>query len=110
MNVTNTGSRSRYRVRGSRRGASHGSGEKSVKSGWIVPPAATQVRSPDRKFECGIDGGKPLEITIMMNRRKLEVLRIQETKWKGDRTRTVAGGYKMLHAVGDGKSNEIRNQ
>ena len=93
MNGTNTGSRSRYRVRGSRRGASPSSGDKSAKSGWIVPPAATQVRNPDRKFECGIDGGKHLEITIMMNRRKLK-----------------ASGNKMLHTEGDGKSNEIRNQ
>ena len=41
----------------------------------------------------------------MMNRRKLEVVCVQETKWKGDRARALAGGYKMLHAGGDGKSN-----
>ena len=34
------------------------SGEKSAKSGWIVLPAVTQMRSLDRKFECGNDGGK----------------------------------------------------
>ena len=29
---------------------------------------------------------------------KLEVLCIQETVWKGNRPRTLAGGYQMLHA------------
>ena len=52
-----TGSRYSYRVRGSRRAAPPGSGEKSAKSGWIVPPATTQIQSPGGKFECGNDGG-----------------------------------------------------
>ena len=37
-----------------------------------------------------------------MDRRKLEVPCIQETKWKGDRARALVGGYRMLHAGGDG--------
>ena len=41
----------------------------------------------------------------MVERRRLEVLCIQETKWKGDRARTMTGGYKLLHAGGDGRSN-----
>ena len=43
----------------------------------------------------------------MMGIRKLEVLCVQEIKWKGDRARELAGGYKMLHAGGDGKSNGV---
>ena len=35
------------------------------------------------------------------------MLCIQETKWKGDRERALAGGYKMLHAGGDGKTNGV---
>ena len=35
-------------------------------------------------------------MTNMMDRRKLEALCIQETKWKGDRARKLAGSYKML--------------
>ena len=69
-----------------------------MKSVWIVPPAATQVRSPDRKFECENDGGKSLEVTNVVDRRKLKVLCIQETKWKGDRMRALAGENKMLYA------------
>ena len=40
-----------------------------------------------------------------MKIRKMEVLWVQETKWKGDRARKMAKGYKMLHAGGDGRSN-----
>ena len=32
---------------------------------------------------------------------------IQETKWKGDRAKTMMGGYKLLHAGGDGRSNGV---
>ena len=37
----------------------------------------------------------------------MEVLCVQETKWKGDRARQMAEGYKMLHAGGDGRSNGV---
>ena len=65
------------------------------------------MRSPDGKLECWNDGGKSLVVTNMMGRRKLEMLCIQETRWKADRARTLAGGYKMLHAGRDGKSSGV---
>ena len=37
----------------------------------------------------------------------MEVLCVQETKWKGDRARKMAEGYKMLHEGGDGRSNGV---
>ena len=48
-----------------------------------------------------------MEVVEMMKRRKMEVLCVQETKWKGDRARQMAEGYKMLHAGGDGRSNGV---
>ena len=42
-----------------------------------------------------------------MDRRKLEVLCKQETKWKGDLARILAGGCKMLHVGRDGRSNVV---
>ena len=42
-----------------------------------------------------------------MERKQLEVLCIQETKWKGDRASTMMRGYKLLHAGGDGRSNGV---
>ena len=37
----------------------------------------------------GTTSGKEVEVVEMMERRRLEVLCIQETKWKGDRARTM---------------------
>ena len=93
MNGTDTGSRYSYPVRGNRRAGPPRSGEKSARFGRIVPPAATQMRRPDRKFECGNEGGKSLDVTNMMDRRKLEVC-VEETKWKADRAREMGGGGK----------------
>ena len=39
--------------------------------------------------------------------RRLKVLCVQETRWKGDRARRCVGGYKLLHAGGDGRSNGV---
>ena len=43
----------------------------------------------------------------MMKRRNMEVMGVRETKWKGDRARKMAEGYKMLHAGGNGRSNGV---
>ena len=43
----------------------------------------------------------------MMERRRLEVLCVQETKWRGDRARMMVGGRKLLHAGGDGRSSGV---
>ena len=51
--------------------------------------------------------GKGLEIVEMMRRRRLDVLCVQETKWKGDRARILDHKYKMIHAGGDGISNGV---
>ena len=44
----------------------------------------------------------------MMQRRSLEVLCVQKTRWKGDRARRLVGGYNLLHAGEDGRSNSVR--
>ena len=40
-----------------------------------------------------------------LQRRTLEVLCVQETRWKGDWARRLVGGHKLLHKGGDGRSN-----
>ena len=42
-----------------------------------------------------------------MQRKMLEVLCVQETRWKGGRARKLGGGYKLLHTGGDGRSNGV---
>ena len=42
--------------------------------------------------------GMAWEVVEMMKRRKMEVMCVQDTTWRGDRERKVVDGYKMLHA------------
>ena len=65
------------------------------------------MRSPDGKSQLGDDGGKGIGSSGLMKIRNMEVLCVQETKWKGDRARKMAKGYKMLQAGGDGRSNGV---
>ena len=51
--------------------------------------------------------GKGVEVVGMVERRRLEVLCIQETKWRGNRARMMLGGRKLLHAGGDGRSSGV---
>ena len=45
----------------------------------------------------GTISGKGVEVVEMMERRILEVMCAQETKWRGDRARMMARGRKLLH-------------
>ena len=86
-----------------------------------LPAAARNVRGPGRastrqrplcevrmgSLSVGTMEGKALEVVEMMKRRKMEVLCVQETKWKGDRAPKMAEGYNMLHTGGDGRSNGV---
>ena len=40
-----------------------------------------------------------------MQRRRLEVLCVQEIKWKGGSSRRFVPGYKLLHVGGHGRRN-----
>ena len=81
-----------YRVPGNRRAAFIGCGEKTAKAEWIVKPAAIQVRSPVGSLNVGTMGGKGVEVVEIMERRRGEMLCLQESKWRGDRARRMVGG------------------
>ena len=51
--------------------------------------------------------GKGRELADMMERRKLDVLCVQETKWKGSKARNIGGGYKLYYHGTDGKRNGV---
>ena len=50
--------------------------------------------------------GKGREIADLMERRKVGVLCVQETRWKGDKARELGDGYKLFYS---GASKEGRN-
>ena len=89
-----------------------------------LPATARHVRGPERassrqrplcevwigKSERGDDGGDG--VGSSRNDEETEdgsrgLLCLQDTKWKADRARKMAEGYKMLHAGGDGRSKGI---
>ncbi|XP_068210389.1 uncharacterized protein [Palaemon carinicauda] len=41
--------------------------------------------------------GRLREIVDVMERRKIDVLRLQETKWKGNETRAIEIGYRLYY-------------
>ena len=86
-----------------------------------IPEAARNVRGPGKastrqqplcevrvgSLNVATMEGKALEVVEMTKRRKMHVLYVQETKWKGDMTRKMAEGYNMLHTGGDGMNNGV---
>ncbi|KAI5621580.1 hypothetical protein C0J50_18849 [Silurus asotus] len=51
--------------------------------------------------------GKGREVADMMERRKLDMLCVQETKWKGNKARNIGGGFKLFYHGVDGKRNGV---
>ena len=49
--------------------------------------------------------GKGRELVNMMERRKIDILCMQETKWKGSMARNIGGGFKLLYHSVDGRGN-----
>jgi exonuclease III len=48
--------------------------------------------------------GKGREIVDMLERRKLDILCLQETRWKGNKSKDLAGGHKLLYSGQTGRN------
>ena len=51
--------------------------------------------------------GKGREVVDVMERRKVEILCVQETKWKGNSARKMGNGYKLLFSGSNTKANGV---
>ena len=51
--------------------------------------------------------GRGRELADMMERRNVDILCLQETKWKGSKARNIGGGYKIFYYGTDGRKNGI---
>ena len=51
--------------------------------------------------------GRGRELADMMERRNVDILCIQETKWKGNKARNIGGGCKIFYNKADGRKNGI---
>ena len=49
--------------------------------------------------------GRGLELVDFMERRKVKILCVQETKWKGSNARELGNGYKLFYNGVDSKRN-----
>ena len=47
--------------------------------------------------------GRGTELADMMERRNVDILCLQETKWKGSKARNIGGGCKIFYNRADGK-------
>ncbi|ROL49068.1 Craniofacial development protein 2 [Anabarilius grahami] len=49
--------------------------------------------------------GKGRELVDMMQRRKVDILCVQETRWKGSKARSIGAGFKLFYHGVDRKKN-----
>ncbi|KAK3556064.1 hypothetical protein QTP70_004385 [Hemibagrus guttatus] len=57
---------------------------------------------------CGIpDTGKGRELADVMERRKVDILCVQETRWKGSKARSIGAGFKLFYYGVDSKRNGV---
>ena len=51
--------------------------------------------------------GRGKELADLMERRNVDILCLQETKWKGSKARKIGGGCKLFYNGADGRRNGI---
>ncbi|KAK3547475.1 hypothetical protein QTP86_021174 [Hemibagrus guttatus] len=51
--------------------------------------------------------GKGRELADVMERRKVDILCVQETRWKGSKTRSIGAGFKLFYYGVDSKRNGV---
>ncbi|KAK3542975.1 hypothetical protein QTP70_008094, partial [Hemibagrus guttatus] len=51
--------------------------------------------------------GKGRELAEMMERRKVDILCVQETRWKGSKARSIGAGFKLFYYGVDSKRNGV---
>ncbi|KAK3545478.1 hypothetical protein QTP70_007724 [Hemibagrus guttatus] len=51
--------------------------------------------------------GKGRELTVMMERSKVDILCVQETRWKSSKARRIGAGFKLFYYSVDSKRNGV---
>ncbi|KAK3565977.1 hypothetical protein QTP86_024229, partial [Hemibagrus guttatus] len=51
--------------------------------------------------------GKGRELADVMERRKVDILCVQETRWKGSKARSIGAGFKLFYYGVDSKTNGV---
>ncbi|KAK3552554.1 hypothetical protein QTP86_014821, partial [Hemibagrus guttatus] len=59
------------------------------------------------RFTISRDDRKGRELADMMERRKVDILCVQETRWKGSKARSIGAGFKLFYYGVDSKRNGV---
>ena len=51
--------------------------------------------------------GKGRELTDVMEKRKIDILCVQETRWKGSKAKNTGGGFKLFYYDADSRRNGV---
>ena len=51
--------------------------------------------------------GKGRELADVMERRKIDILCVQETRWKGSKAKNIGGGFKLFYYGADSRRNGL---
>ena len=68
---------------------------------------AKKIKLRVATLNVGTMTGKGREVVDLMERRGVDILCVQETRWKGERARCIGGGYKMWYCGSGNKKNGV---
>ena len=82
---------------------------------WLKKQAQRrEKRSGERKpvvkigmLNVGCMTGRGYELVDLMERRKVKIMCLQETKWKGSKARELGNGFKLFYVGEDRKRNGV---
>ncbi|KAK3510361.1 hypothetical protein QTP70_005658 [Hemibagrus guttatus] len=80
--------------------------EASAKNATNVEQAFMTMAAEIKK-KMGPGAGKGRELADMMERRKVDILCVQETRWKGSKARSIGAGFKLFYYGVDSKRNGL---
>ncbi|KAK3571140.1 hypothetical protein QTP86_003095 [Hemibagrus guttatus] len=69
--------------------------------------ARAAVAGENARIIAGQPLGKGRELADMMERRKVDILCVQETRWKGSKARSIGAGFKLFYYGVDSKRNGV---
>ena len=68
---------------------------------------AKKIKLKVATLNVGTMTGKGREVADLMERRGVDILCVQETRWKGKKAKCIGGGYKMWYCGSENKKNGV---
>ena len=68
---------------------------------------AKKIKLRVATLNVGTMTGKGRQVADLMERRGVDILCVQKTRWKGERARCIGGGYKMWYCGSGNKKNGV---